>query len=44
MVFLNIGCEKEKPSPDMLRLEIDTRNAQPLRQALYGFNTNMMKW
>ena len=42
MVFLNIGCEKEKPSPDMLRLEIDTRNAQPLRQALYGFNTNMI--
>ena len=42
MVFLNIGCEKEKPSPDRLHLEIDTRNAQPLRHALYGFNTNMM--
>ena len=42
MVFLNIGCEKERPAPDMLRLEIDTRNAQPLRQALYGFNTNMI--
>ena len=27
---------------DALRLEIDTRNSQPLRQALYGFNTNMM--
>ena len=42
MVFLNVGCEKEKPLPDMLRLEIDTRHAQPLRQALYGFNTNMI--
>ena len=42
LLFLNIGCEKEKPSPDMLSLEINTRNAQPLRQALYGFNTNMI--
>ena len=41
-LFLNIGCEKEKPLPDTLSLEINTRNAQPLRQALYGFNTNMM--
>ena len=42
MVFLNVGCEKEKPLPDMLHLEIDTHNARPLRQALYGFNTNMI--
>ncbi|MCG9134583.1 hypothetical protein J5I95_23210, partial [Candidatus Poribacteria bacterium] len=42
MLFLNIGCEKEKPSPGALSLEINTRNPQPLRQALYGFNTNMM--
>ena len=26
----------------MPHLEIDTHNTQPLRQALYGFNTNMM--
>ena len=26
----------------MIHLEIHTRNTQPLRQALYGFNTNMM--
>ena len=42
IVFLNLGCEKEKPAPDMPHLEIDTHNTQPLRQALYGFNTNMM--
>ena len=42
ILFLSIGCEKEKPLPDALSLEINTRNAQPLRQALYGFNTNMM--
>ena len=42
MVFLNVGCEKEKPLPDMLHLEIDTHDAQPLRQGLYGFNTNMI--
>ncbi|MCY4552595.1 MAG: hypothetical protein OXC79_02875, partial [Candidatus Poribacteria bacterium] len=42
MVFLNIGCEKEKPLPDALSLEINTHNAHPLRQALYGFNTNMI--
>ncbi len=42
ILFLNIGCEKEKPLPDALSLEINTRNAQPLRQALYGFNTNMI--
>ena len=42
IAFLNVGCETEKPLPDMLRLEINTRNAQPLRHALYGFNSNMM--
>ena len=42
VIFLNVGCEKEKPTPDMLRLEINTRNTQPLRHALYGFNTNMI--
>ena len=42
MLLLSIGCEKEKPLPDALSLEINPRNAQPLRQALYGFNTNMM--
>ena len=42
VLFLNVGCEKEKPSPDALSLEINTRKAQPLRQALYGFNTNMI--
>ncbi|MCY4552627.1 MAG: hypothetical protein OXC79_03050, partial [Candidatus Poribacteria bacterium] len=41
ILFLNIGCEKEKPLPDALSLEINTHNAHPLRQALYGFNTNM---
>ena len=42
MLLLNIGCEDQKMLPDTLRLEIDTRNARPLRQALYGFNTNMI--
>ena len=42
ILFLNIGCDKEKPVPDVLSLEINTRNVQPLRQALYGFNTNMI--
>ena len=42
MLLLNIGCEDQKTLPDTLRLEIDIRNAQPLRQALYGFNTNMI--
>ena len=42
MLFLNVGCEKEKPAPDALSLEINTYNSQPLRQALYGFNTNMI--
>ena len=42
MLLLTIGCEKEKPLPDIPHLEIDTRNTQPLRHALYGFNTNMI--
>ena len=42
MIFVGIGCQGKKMSPDTLNLEIDTRNSQPLRQALYGFNTNMM--
>ena len=42
VIFLNVGCEKEKPLSEMLRLEINTRNPQLLRHALYGFNTNMM--
>ena len=42
LLFLNSGCLEEKPSSDVLRLEIDTHTAQPLRHALYGFNTNMM--
>ena len=42
MLLLSIGCQDRKELPNTLRLEVDTRNAQPLRQALYGFNTNMM--
>ena len=42
ILFLCFGCQKQKPLPDTLSLEIDTRNRQPLRQALYGFNSNMM--
>lgn len=42
-MLLIIGCQDRKQPSDMqLHLEVDTRNAQPLRQALYGFNTNMM--
>ena len=41
-LLLNIGCQDRKQLPDMMRLEIDTHNARPLRHALYGFNTNMM--
>ena len=41
-LFLAIGCQKQKPLPDTLSLEMDTRNGQPLRQALYGFNSNMI--
>ena len=42
VLFLGIGCQGKNTSTDALRLEIDTRNSQPLRQALYGFNTNMI--
>ena len=42
MLFLGIGCEEKKVHSDTLRLEIDIHNTQPLRQGLYGFNTNMM--
>ena len=42
MLFSNIGCREEKPPPKALRLEIDTHTGQPLRHALYGFNTNMI--
>ena len=42
VILLSIGCQDQKLLPDTLRLEIDTRNARPLRQALYGFNTNMI--
>ncbi len=43
LMLLIIGCQDRKQPSDMqLHLEVDTRNAQPLRQALYGFNTNMM--
>ena len=42
MLFPIIGCQDPKNVPDTVRLEIQTRNAQPLRQSLYGFNTNMM--
>ena len=41
-LLLNIGCQDQKSLPDTARLEIDTRNTRPLRQALYGFNTNMI--
>ena len=41
-LFPIIGCQDRKNVPDTMRLEIHTRNAQPLRQSLYGFNTNMM--
>ncbi|MXY99293.1 hypothetical protein F4Y93_01110 [Candidatus Poribacteria bacterium] len=42
ILLLSIGCQDRKQPPDMIHLEIDTRNTQPLRQALHGFNTNMM--
>ena len=41
-LLLSIGCQDRKQQSDMMRLEIDTHDAQPLRQALYGFNTNMI--
>ena len=42
VLFLSIGCHKEQVLAGTLRLEINTHHAQPLRHALYGFNTNMM--
>ena len=39
---LNIGCREEQPPPGVLRLEVNTEIGQPLRHALYGFNTNMI--
>ena len=42
ILLLSIGCQDRKQLPDMIRLKVDTRNTQPLRQALHGFNTNMM--
>ena len=41
-LFPIISCQDPKNPPDTMRLELHTRNAQPLRQSLYGFNTNMM--
>ena len=42
MLLFSIDCQDRKSLPDMPRLEIDTRDTQPLRQGLYGFNTNMI--
>ena len=42
MLFLAIGCQTQKSLPDTLSFEIDTRKGRPLRQALYGFNSNMI--
>lgn len=42
MLLLSFGCQDQKSLPATLRLEVNTRNTQPLRQALYGFNTNMI--
>ena len=42
ILVLCFGCQTQKSLPDTLSLEINTRNGQPLRQALYGFNSNMM--
>ena len=42
MLFPNIGCREEKPPSGVLRLEVNTEIGQPLRHALYGFNTNMI--
>lgn len=41
-VLTNVGCDKQEPISDTLRLEIDTRKTVALRKELYGFNTNMM--
>lgn len=37
-----LSCRTPQPMPAGFSLEIDTRNAQPLRESLYGFNSNMM--
>ena len=42
MMLFTLGCQDRKSLPDVPRLTIDTRNAQPLRGGLYGFNTNMI--
>ncbi len=42
ITLLGIGCEDQKDLSGTLRLEVNTRNTQPLRQALHGFNTNMI--
>ena len=42
IMLFSMGCQDRKQLPDMMRLEIDTRNTRPVRQALYGFNTNMI--
>ena len=42
MLLFSIGCQNRKSLPDIPHLKIDTRDAQPLRQELYGFNTNMI--
>ena len=42
LLLLSIGCQDRKNLPGTLRLEVNTRDTQPLRQALYGFNTNMI--
>ena len=43
ILFLLIGCRTQKTLPNnTLSFEIDTHSGQPLRQTLYGFNSNMM--
>ena len=42
LLCINFGCHKQAPEPNALWLAIDTRQTQPLRKELYGFNTNMM--
>lgn len=43
LVLLATGCQSDDHSPpDTLSVEIDTRNGQPLRHDLHGFNSNMM--
>ena len=42
LLLLAVGCRTQEPLPDTLYFDIDTRNGQPLRQSLYGFNSNMI--